>query len=149
MATVTKTTVEVAVGEYTYRANVEGNAVTLYRDGALAGEAQWTGQSIEPFPETLSIDAQDKLNAAIRHNLGKAWRANTTEEEVPKTTEGLGKTQDAANQGQLGNEGDRPARQGEAEIGVGGPGHDPRTGELGGQAISPDRRPAGPEGANK
>ena len=37
----------------------------------------------------------------------------------------------------------RPARQGEAEVGAGGPGRDPSTGELGGQALAPGRRSVG------
>jgi hypothetical protein len=93
----------------------------------------------------LSLDARDKLSAGIMHNLGKAWRANTTVDEVPKTTEGEPggsrgrKPQDAGNQGQMGDKG-KPARQGEAEVGRGGPGYDPRTGEVGGQSISAERR---------
>lgn len=144
MATITKTTVEVTVGQYTYRAEVDGNNVDLYRDGASAGRAKWTGQTMEDFPHVLSEDAKDKLSFAIAHNLGKAWRANTTVNDIEKTTDtgptGGAKPQDASNQGQMGNRSDKPARQGEAEVGEGGPGYDPRTGELGGQAISPEHR---------
>ncbi len=53
------------------------------------------------------------------------------------------KTADAGNKGQMGDEPNRPARQGEAEVGEGGPGFDPNTGELGGQAIKPHRRAVG------
>jgi hypothetical protein len=49
------------------------------------------------------------------------------------------KTADAANHDQLGNEAGKPARQGEAEVGEGGPGKDPDTGALGGQALTPQR----------
>lgn len=145
MATITKSTVEVTIGQYTYRADVDGNRVELYRDGAFAGNATWTGNHIEDFPKTLSTDGEDALNAAIRHNLSKAWRASTSVEDVTKTTEGESvsvdnKPQDAGNQGQMGNETGKPARQGEAEVGVGGPGYDPRTGEVGGQSISAERR---------
>ena len=65
MATVTKTTVEVKVGQYSYRAELDGNAIELYRDGAHAGRATWGGQRIEGFPSTLSRDAEDLLNHAI------------------------------------------------------------------------------------
>ena len=124
MATITKTTVDVMIGEYSYRAVVEGNGVELFRDGVSAGHATWTGQTIEDWPSVLSLDAKDKLSAGIGHNLGKAWRANTTVNDIAKTTEGEPgasggrKPQDAANQGQMGDEA-KPARQGEAEVGRG------------------------------
>jgi hypothetical protein len=150
MATVTKTTVEVDVGQYHYRADLDGNAVELYRDGAYAGPATWSGQTIESFPDTLSEDAHDALDAAIAQNLRKAWRARpeTFGEEVgpegdPVHGEGAPKAQDAANRGQMGNEVGKPGRQGEAEVGTGGPGFDPNSGELGGQAIKPHRRAVG------
>jgi hypothetical protein len=146
MATITKSTVEVTIGQYTYRAELDGNSVELFRDGAHAGRATWTGQKLEDFPKTLSVDAEDALNAALGHNLSKAWRADTSVKDIEKTTteeESVATTkkpQDAGNQGQLGNEEGKPARMGETEVGVGGPGHDPRTGELGGQSISAERR---------
>ncbi len=147
MATVTKTTVEVRVGQYQYRAEVTGNAVELYRDGVRAGTATWNGGRIEGFPEVLSEDARDALTAAIEGNLVKAWRARpeTFGQEVgpqgdPALPSGAPKTADAANHGQMGNEVGRPSRQGEAEVGIGGPGCDPGTGELGGQALTPGRR---------
>jgi hypothetical protein len=148
MATITKTTVEVNVGSYVYRADVEGGRVELYRDGDYAGTAAWTG-TLESFPKTLSADAKDKLEAAIDHNLRKAYFART--ETFGKEVGGDGdavlpraaKTSDAGNKGQMGDEPNRPARQGEAEVGVGGPGCDPNTGELGGQAIKPHRRAVG------
>lgn len=150
MATVTKTTVEVTVGQYHYRADLDGNAVELFRDGASAGHATWTGEKIEGFPKVLSEDAHDALNAAIVNNLQKAWRARpeTFGEEVgpegdPVLGNGAPKTQDAANQGQMGNEVGKPSRQGEAEVGKGGPGHDPNSDELGGQAVKPHRRAVG------
>ena len=58
----------------------------------------------------------------------------------PVFPSGAPKTQDAANHGQMGNEVGRPSRQGEAEVGIGGPGRDPDTGELGGQARGRRRR---------
>lgn len=147
MATVTHTTVEVTVGQYHYRAELDGNQVELFRDGVSAGLATWNGGKIERFPEVLSQDARDELTAAIQHNLAKAWRAKTETfgQEVgtgpdPVFPSGAPKTQDASNHGQMGNEVGRPARQGEAEVGTGGPGHDPGTDELGGQALSPGRR---------
>lgn len=146
MATITKSTVEVTIGQYKYAAELDGNRVELFRDGAPAGHGTWTGQTIEDFPHNLSPDAKDKLSDAIQRNLATAWRSSTSVETITKTTDAsesvaVGKKpQDAGNQGQLGNELDKPARQGEAEVGVGGPGLDPRTGEVGGQAISPQRR---------
>lgn len=150
MATVTKTTVEVAIGEYRYRADLDGNQLYLFRDGKSAGTAIWNGGKIEDFPAVLSEDARDELTLAIEKNLAKAWRAvpETFGEELgprgdPVLPSGAPKTQDAANQGQMGNEVGRPARQGEAEVGTGGPGGDPSTGELGGQALEPQRRAEG------
>jgi hypothetical protein len=148
MATITRTTVEVKVGSYVYRADVEGNRVELYRDGDYAGTAAWTG-TLESFPKALSLDAKDKLEAAIDHNLRKAYFART--ETFGREVGGRGdpvmpaakKTADAANKGQMGDERSRPSRQGEAEVGEGGPGCDPNTGELGGQAIKPHRRAIG------
>ena len=152
MATVTKTTVEVTIGQYQYRAEVDGNDMELFRDGVSAGHATWNGGEIEKWPEALSNDARDALTAAIAGNLGKAWRARTETfgEHVatagdPALPSGAPKTEDASNHGQMGNERGRPARQGEAEVGTGGPGHDPGTDELGGQAIKPGRRPLGPQ----
>jgi hypothetical protein len=148
MATVTKTTVEVNVGSYVYRADVDGGRVELYRDGDYAGTAAWTG-TLESFPKTLSADAKDKLEAAIDHNLRKAYfaRTETFGKEVgvhgKAVLPNAKKTSDAANRGQMGNEPNRPSRQGEAEVGEGGPGCDPNTGELGGQAIKPHRRAVG------
>jgi hypothetical protein len=147
MATITKTTVNVRVGDYLYHADVDGNAVALFRDGVLAGNATWNGGEIEKFPETLGVDAQEALTAAIARNLGKAWRARpeTFGQEVgpkgdPVFPSGAPKTADAANHGQMGNEVGRPSRQGEAEVGTGGPGRDPATGEIGGQALTPSHR---------
>jgi hypothetical protein len=151
MATVTRTTVEIGVGQYRYRAELDGNAIELFRDGAPAGSATWNGGKIEGFPEALSEDAREKLTAAIEGNLLKAWRARpdaSGEEEAdpkgdPVFPSGAPKTADAANHGQMGNEVGRPSRQGEAEVGSGGPGCDPCTGELGGQALGPGRRVSG------
>jgi hypothetical protein len=149
MAEVTRTTVEVTIGEYRYRAEVDGNRVELYRDDAFAGTARWSGLRIDGFPKTLSEDARDALDHAIAHNLGKSRRARveTYGEEVgpdgDPVFERAPKTQDAANKGQMGNEPGRPSRQGEAEVGEGGPGFDPNTGELGGQAMAPHRRAVG------
>lgn len=146
MATITKSTVEVTIGQYKYAATLDGNRVELFRDGALAGHGTWTGQTIEDWPEVLSVDARDALNDALQRNLSKAWRSSTTVDAITPTTDASesvaagDKPQDAGNQGQMGNEQDKPARQGEAEVGVGGPGLDPRTGEVGGQSISPERR---------
>lgn len=151
MATVTKTTVEVTIGEYKYSATLDGNRAELFRDGVFAGNATWGGQSLEDFPDVLSSDAQDALNAAIRGNLHKAWRAASTDSNEDDQVNALGPqyqesagalTPDAANRGQMGNEPDKPARQGEKEVGAGGPGEDPNTGEIGGQAIKPHRRAA-------
>ena len=47
MATVTRTTVEVVVRQYRYRAELDGNAIELYRDGVSAGSATWNGGRIE------------------------------------------------------------------------------------------------------
>jgi len=150
MATVTRTTVEVTIGDYHYRADLDGNRLELFRDGASAGSATWNGGKIEGFPDVLSEDARDALTAGIAHNLGKAWRAEaeTFGHEVgpagdPAIPSGAPKTSDAANHGQMGNETGRPARQGEAEVGAGGPGQDPNSGELGGQALTPHRRAVG------
>jgi len=149
MATITKTTVEVNVGAYVYRGDVDGNRVELYRDGAYAGSAIWSGR-LESFPKQLSEDARNALDAAIGHNLRKAYfaRTDTSDEPVgaasgPAIQPEAAKTQDAANRGQMGDEPNRPSRQGEAEIGVGGPGFDPNSGEVGGQAIKPHRRAVG------
>jgi len=151
VATVTKTTVEVAVGEYTYRAELDGNAVELYRDGAHAGKATWGGMRLEGFPKVLSTDAEDRLNAAIQQNLQKGWRAapNAEGDDRENANGPLYDaapdevTPDAANRGQMGNEGNKPSRQGEKEVGTGGPGEDPNTGEVGGQAVKPHRRAVG------
>ena len=152
MATLTKTTVEVAVGQYTYRAELDGNAVALYRDGKFAGDATWGGMRIEGFPAALSKDAEDALNAAIRQNLQKAWRAAPNAEGDDRenangplyaSQPGKRPSPDAGNTGQMGNETDKPSRQGEKEVGTGGPGGDPNTGETGGQAIKPHRRAVG------
>jgi hypothetical protein len=146
MATITKSTVEVTIGQYTYAATLDGNRVELFRDGAHAGHATWTGQTMEDFPHNLSPDAKDKLSDALQRNMSKAWRASTTSNDLENTTDPSEKVaagdkpQDAGNQGQLGYNTGEPARQGEAEVGVGGPGLDPRTGEIGGQSISPQRR---------
>lgn len=148
MATITKTTVEVRVGSYVYRADVEGGRVELYRDGDYAGTAAWTG-TLESFPKALSLDAKDKLETAINHNLRKAYFARTETFGTEVGVKGQSvmpeakKTADAANHGQMGDEPNRPSRQGEAEVGEGGPGFDPNTGELGGQAIKPHRRAVG------
>lgn len=148
MATITRTTVEVEIGSYRYTAALEGNRVELWRDGEYAGPAVWTGR-LEQFPKALSLDARDALEAAIDHNLRKATFARTEELEAEVGVDGqpvvaaAPKTADAANHGQMGNERNRPSRQGEAEIGTGGPGCDPNTGELGGQAIAPHRRAVG------
>ena len=148
MATITKTTVELEIGQYHYRAEMDGNDVRLYRDALWVADVTWNGARIEPWPDVLSTDARDGLQAAILHNLGKAWRAKTETFGQEMGVQGspvfpsAPKTSDAANHGQMGNEKGRPARQGEAEVGVGGPGFDPKTGELGGQAIKPGRRTA-------
>src|SRR5690242_9275091 len=115
MATITRTTVEVKIGEYTYRAELDGNNVELYRDG---------------FPATMSEDARDALSAAIRHQLGKAWRARPEHGGGDDRENAIGPrgpatgtlTPDAANRGQMGNEAKKPSRQGEKEVGTGGPG---------------------------
>jgi len=148
MATVTKTTVEATIGQYKYRAELDGNQMELFRDGVSAGTAIWNGGKIEGFPPTLSEDARDELTFAIEKNLAQAWRAHVetggpnippnAPKAAPVPVEDGPKTTDAANHGQLGNETAKPARQGEAEVGEGGPGIDPRTGELGGQALKPE-----------
>jgi hypothetical protein len=153
VATVTKTTVEVTIGEYAYRAELDGNRIELYRDDVSAGHATWAGGKIEDFPAVLSEDARDALTRGIRHNLEKAWRAEPEhrggdEREnangpVFDVATGAENTPDAANRGQMGNEPRKPSRQGEKEVGAGGPGGDPNTGELGGQAIKPHRRAVG------
>ena len=149
MATVTKTTAEATIGQYHYRAELDGNQVELWRDGVHAGAATWNGGKLEGFPRTLSEDARDELTAAIEKNLAQGWRARVENDgpDIPKAepvpAEDGPKTTDAANHGQLGNETGKPARQGEAEVGEGGPGVDPNTGELGGQALEPQRRAVG------
>lgn len=146
MATVTKTTAEATIGQYHYRAEVDGNQVELWRDGVHAGAATWNGGKLEGFPRNLSEDARDELTMAIEKNLQQAWRARVENDgpDIPKPApvpvEDGPKTADAANHGQLGNEMGKPSRQGEAEVGSGGPGVDPNTGELGGQALEPHRR---------
>ena len=148
MATVTKTTVEATIGQYQYRADLDGNQIELFRDGVSAGSAIWNGGKIEGFPDVLSEDARDELTAAILKNLVKAWRAGPKprQEVAPpdpsEQTSGAPKAQDAANQGQMGIESDKPGRQGEAEVGAGGPGLDPNSREVGGQAMKPHRRAA-------
>jgi hypothetical protein len=151
MATITKTTVEVRIGEYTYTARLDGNRVEVLRDGALAGHGIWGGLTIDDFPENVSEDARDALSAGIRANLEKAWRAAPEAEglarenavEPPGDTPVGAVSQDASNDGQMGNEMNKPSRQGEKEVGTGGPGRDPNTGELGGQAMKPGRRAVG------
>ena len=149
MATMTKTTVEVTLGQYTYMARVDGNRVALFRDGAFAGHATWGGQTIEDFPENVSGDARDALSAGIRDNLQKAWRAAPPAEGDDRTnavgpTRGGGAIpEDAANKGQMAGAIDKPSRQGEKEVGTGGPGRDPNTGDTGGQALKPGRRAEG------
>lgn len=149
MATVTRTTVEISIGEYRYRAEVDGNEVALYRDGKFAGKATWDGGTIADFPKVLSEEAHIELDAAIAHQLRKAYWARTETfgmETGPDGDPALGTgkplTQDAGNAGQMGNELGKPSRQGEKEVGSGGPGGDPNTGETGGQAIKPHRRAA-------
>ena len=115
MSTVTKATVEATIGEYRYRAELDGNAIELWRDGLYAGAATWNGGKIEGFPASLSEDARDELTRGIESNLGEAWRARV-EDDGPAT-----------------------ARRGEAEVGKGGPGKDPSTGAIGGQALTPQR----------
>ena len=145
MATVTKTTVDATIGEYHYRAELDGNQIELWRDGVRAGAALWNGGKIEGFPANLSEDARDELTLGIEKKLAQAWRARVENDgpaPPPKAavrTEDGPKTADAANHGQLGNEAGKPARQGEAEVGEGGPGKDPSTGALGGQALTPQR----------
>jgi hypothetical protein len=151
MATMTKTTVEVKLGEYTYLARMDGNRVDIFRDGVLAGHGIWGGQTIDDFPASVNDDARDALSAAIRGNFRKAWRtapeaAGDDRYNAVGPTRGAADgsiTQDAANQGQMGNEIDKPSRQGEKEVGAGGPGCDPNTGEVGGQAMKPGRRAVG------
>lgn len=153
MATVTKTTVEVTIGQYHYRAEVDGNRIELFRDGVPAGEATWSGGKIADFPAALAADAEDALTRGIRSNLEKAWRSRPESEGGDDRVSALGprydvatgarNTPDAANRGQMGNETGKPSRQGEKEVGAGGPGRDPNTGEMGGQAIKPHRRAVG------
>lgn len=150
MATVTKTTVEVKVGEYAYRAEVNGNEVELYRDGKYAGKATWDGGTIADFPKVLSAEAHVALDREIAHQLRKAYWAKTEPfgkmtgaDGDPALGTGQPLTEDAANAGQMGNELGKPSRQGEKEVGTGGPGMDPNTGEVGGQAIKPHRRAEG------
>jgi hypothetical protein len=153
VAAVTKATVEVTIGAYHYEARLDGNRVELFRDGASAGEATWGGQRIEDFPKSLSKDAEDALNRGIIQQLQKSWRAepeNRGKDERENANgpfydvaTGAENTPDAGNRGQMGNETDKPNRQGEKEVGAGGPGGDPNTGELGGQAIKPSRRAEG------
>lgn len=149
MATVTKTTVEATIGEYHYRAELDGNQIELFRDGAPVGAATWNGGKIEGFPRNLSEDARDELTLGIEHSLAQAWRARVENDgpapppRTPVPAADGPKTTDAGNHGQLGNETAKPARQGEAEVGTGGPGGDPNTGELGGQALVPARRAVG------
>jgi len=52
--------VEVVIGQYRYRAELDGNAMELFRDGVAAGAATWNGGRIEGFPEVLSEDAQTR-----------------------------------------------------------------------------------------
>ena len=145
MATVTKTTIQATIGEYHYRAELDGNHIELWRDGVRAGDAIWNGGKIEGFPANLSEDARDELTLGIEKNLAQAWRARVENDgpaPLPRASVPVKdgpKTADAANHGQLGNESAKPARQGEAEVGEGGPGKDPDTGELGGQALTPQR----------
>jgi len=68
--------VEVAIGQYRYRADLDGNAIEIFRDGVSAGSATWNGGTIERFPEVLSADARDALTAAIANDLAKAWGAS-------------------------------------------------------------------------
>ena len=146
MATVTKTAVEVTIGQYHYRAEVDGNQVELWRDGVSAGGATWNGGKLEGFPRNLSEDARDELTVEIERNLQQAWRARVENDgpdiaaPKPVPNDNAPKVNDAANHGQLGNEVARPGRQGETEVGAGGPGVDPNTGDIGGQALKPHRR---------
>lgn len=148
--------VEVNIGDYKYRAEWKGervgNEVRVFRDGVLAGTAIWNGGLLDEFPPVLTGEANEKLSAAIRErHLKAAWSA-PTEGAADERPEGSGphlyewaghpNTPDAANRGQMGNEIDKPSRQGEKEVGVGGSGGDPNTLDLGGQAIKPHRRAA-------
>jgi len=76
MATITKTTVEVSVGSYVYRADVEGGRVELY------ATATTPARPPGPVPSSRSRrrsapTPKDKLEAAIDHNLRKAYFART------------------------------------------------------------------------
>ncbi len=159
MAEVTSTTVQIQIGQYVFRAEVVGNAVELYRDGVHLGSSTWDGGSIADWPKAMTREAHDPLVQAIADNLRKGWRAKPEDEGgvgrkekgprfddplapqmkpgAPGSTEN---TSDAANHGQMGNDPTKPSRQGEKEVGVGGPGGDPNTGDLGGQAIKQGRR---------
>ena len=83
MATVTRTTVEVTIGEYRSRAELDGNQIELWRDGVHAGAAIWNGGKIEGFPATLSEDARDELTLGIEHQLAQAWRARVENDGPP------------------------------------------------------------------
>ncbi len=154
MATVTKSAIEATIGEYHYRAELDGNQIELWRDGVHVGAAIWNGGKIEGFPASMSEDARDELTLGIKKNLAQAWRARVENDGPPPAPKAVvpvadgPKTADAANHGQLGNETSKPARQGEAEVGEGGPGKDPSTGDLGGQARTPQRGTTG-EAASK
>lgn len=66
------TAVEVAIGQYQYRAEIDGNRLELFRDGVSAGSASWNGGKIEGFPAVLSEDARDELTTAIAESLARS-----------------------------------------------------------------------------
>ena len=72
MATTNPAAVEVAIGQYRYRAEIDGNRLELFRDGVSAGSASWNGGKIEGFPDVLSEDARDDLTAAIKESLARS-----------------------------------------------------------------------------
>jgi hypothetical protein len=72
MALVNPTTVEVVIGQYSYRADIDGNRLELFRDGVSAGSASWNGGRIEGFPDVLSEDARDDLTTAIQVSLARS-----------------------------------------------------------------------------
>jgi hypothetical protein len=59
------TVVEMTLGQYHCRAEVDGDRLELSRDVAPAGSAMWNGSRIERFPEHLSEDASDEPTSAI------------------------------------------------------------------------------------
>ncbi len=66
------TVLEVTLGQYHSCAEIGGNRLELFRDGASAGSASWHDGRIEQLPEQLSEDARDELTSALEQGLARS-----------------------------------------------------------------------------